>query len=55
MMSDAIEESSLKRNPREGWTKDGQRFAEAGDDVPVWPHGLRGRPKGSETFEFPDP
>lgn len=43
MMSDAIEESLLKRNPREGWAKDGQRFAEAGDNVPVWPHDLRGR------------
>ncbi len=37
MMSDAIEEGSLKRNPRQDWAKDGQQIAEAGDDVPVWP------------------
>jgi len=37
MMPDAIEKSSLKPNPREGWAKDSQRIAEAGDDALVWP------------------
>ncbi len=37
MMSDAIEESSPQRNPREGWAKDSQRIAEVSDDVPVSP------------------
>ena len=36
-MSDANEEGSLKRNPREGWAKDSRCIAEDGDDVLAWP------------------
>lgn len=32
-----IEIRPAKRNPREGWAKDSQRIAEAGDDRLVWP------------------
>jgi antitoxin MazE len=32
-----IEIRPLKRNPREGWAKDSQRIAKAGDDTLVWP------------------
>lgn len=32
-----IEIRSIKRNPREGWAKDSQRIAQAGDDQLVWP------------------
>lgn len=32
-----IEIRPLKRNPREGWVKDSQRIAHAGDDKLVWP------------------
>lgn len=32
-----IEIRPAKRNPREGWAKDSQRVAEAGDDALVWP------------------
>jgi antitoxin MazE len=32
-----IEIRPAKRNPREGWAKDSQRIAAAGDDGLVWP------------------
>ncbi len=32
-----IEIRPFKRNPREGWAKDSQRIAAAGDDVLDWP------------------
>ena len=32
-----IEIRPAKRNPREGWAKDSQRIAEAGDDGLAWP------------------
>lgn len=32
-----IEIRPIKRNPREGWAKDSQRIALAGDDKLVWP------------------
>lgn len=32
-----IEIRPAKRNPREGWARDSQRVAEAGDDALVWP------------------
>ena len=32
-----IEIRPIKRNPREGWVKDSQRIALAGDDKLVWP------------------
>lgn len=32
-----IEIRPAPRNPREGWAKDSQRIAEAGDDVLAWP------------------
>lgn len=32
-----IEIRPTKRNPREGWARDSQRIAEAGDDALVWP------------------
>ncbi len=37
MMSDVIGDRRLERNPREGWARDSQRIAEAGDDALVWP------------------
>ncbi len=32
-----IEIRPLKRNPREGWGRDSQRIAQAGDDQLAWP------------------
>jgi len=32
-----IEIRPAKRNPREGWARDSQRIAEAGDDGLAWP------------------
>lgn len=32
-----IEIRPVKRNPREGWARDSQRIAEAGDDALAWP------------------
>jgi antitoxin MazE len=32
-----IEIRPVRRNPREGWSKDAQRLAEQGGDAPVWP------------------
>lgn len=32
-----IEIRPAKRNPREGWARDSQRIAEAGDDALAWP------------------
>lgn len=32
-----IEIRPAKRNPREGWARDSQRVAEAGDDALAWP------------------
>ena len=32
-----IEIRPIKRHPREGWAKDSQRIAHAGDDKLVWP------------------
>jgi len=32
-----IEIRPIKRHPREGWAKDSQRIAVAGDDTLVWP------------------
>ncbi|MBP9229692.1 MAG: hypothetical protein KBF41_16645 [Azonexus sp.] len=32
-----IEIRPAKRDPREGWAKDSQRIAEAGDDGLAWP------------------
>ena len=32
-----IEIRPIKRNPREGWVKDSQRIALAGDDKLIWP------------------
>lgn len=32
-----IEIRPAKRNPREGWARDSQRIAEAGDDALTWP------------------
>jgi antitoxin MazE len=34
---DVIEIRPLKRKQREGWAKDSQRVATAGDDALVWP------------------
>lgn len=37
MMNEVVEIRPIKRNPCEGWAKDSQRIAEAGDDALVWP------------------
>ena len=36
-MSGTREIQAITRNPREGWARDSQRIAEAGDDAPGWP------------------